>query len=104
MQSAFWHRFTATAHSPVGKSPDLFKIKLRAAPATTFAKNDVAFDDPTGCDHDAFADGLRKAIYNYMHGVGFEKDPRSWFGRARIPKAKVPPDLIRRALAGSGAR
>jgi radical SAM superfamily enzyme YgiQ (UPF0313 family) len=98
LQSAFWHRFTATAHSPVGRAPELFSIKLRAAPPATFAKNDVAFDDPTGCDHDAFADGLRKAIYNYMHGVGFEKDPRSWFKRGRVPKATVPPNLIKRAL------
>ncbi len=101
LQSAFWHRFTATAHSPVGKGPDLFGIKLRKAPRATFAKNDVAFDDPTGCDHDFFADGLRKAVYNYMHGLGLDRDPRSWFKRGRgvaIPKVTVAPDLIRRAL------
>src|SRR5678815_989150 len=64
IQSAFWHRFAATAHSPIGKSPDLYGIKLRKAPAHVFAKNEVAFDDPTGCDHDALAPGLRAAIYN----------------------------------------
>jgi len=104
LQSAFWHRFTATVHSPIGKQPELFGIKLRKAPKITFAKNDVAFDDPTGCDHDFFAQGLRKAIYNYMHGLGLEADPRSWFARrsgktALVPKASVPPDLVRRALA-----
>jgi radical SAM superfamily enzyme YgiQ (UPF0313 family) len=101
LQSAFWHRFTATAHSPVGKQPDLYGIRLRPPPATVFAKNDVAFDDPTGCDHDYFADGLRKAIYNYMHGLGLDSDPRSFFRRGRgvaIPKVTVPPDLIKRAL------
>ena len=97
LQSAFWHRFTATAHSPVGTSPAVYKIKLRAAP-TTFAKNDVAFDDPVGCDHDAFAAGLRKAIYNYMHGVALDADPRSFFPRGRVPKVTVPKDLVRRAL------
>src|SRR5258706_1768753 len=104
LQSAFWHRFTATVHSPIGKQPDLFGIKLRKLPAITFATNDVAFDDPTGCDHDFFADGLRKAVYNYMHGLGLDADPRSWFGRPRgkakaVPRASVPADLIRRALA-----
>jgi hypothetical protein len=102
LQSAFWHRFTATAHSPVGKSPGVYGIKLRKLPKITFAKNDVAFVDPTGCDHDFFADGLRKAIYNYMHGLGLDSDPRTWFPRKKgvtVPKAKVPPDLIRRALA-----
>ncbi|MBA3499203.1 MAG: radical SAM protein [Myxococcota bacterium] len=103
IQSAFWHRFTATAHAPIGKQPELFGIKLRAAPRSTFAKNDLAFDDPTGCDHDFFAEGLRRAIYNYMHGLGLEADVRSWFtarGRKRtpVPSTTVPGDLIARAL------
>jgi radical SAM superfamily enzyme YgiQ (UPF0313 family) len=99
LQSAFWHRFAATAHSPIGKQPELFGIALRKPPPITFANNDVAFDDPTNCDHDLYADGLRKAVYNYMHGLGLEADPRSWFPRkTRPPKVSVPPDLIRRAL------
>ncbi len=97
IQSAFWHRFAATAHSPIGKRPDLFGITLRKAPKITFARNDVAFHDPTGCDHDGLAPGLRKALYNYMHGLGLDEDPRSWFDAA-VPRARVPPDLIRRAL------
>jgi len=103
IQSAFWHRFAATAHSPIGRSPELFGIKARKPPTITFARNDVAFDDPTGCDHDFFAPGLRKAIYNYMHGLGLDADPRSWFGRrAKLPNVTVPPDLVRRALAAAG--
>jgi radical SAM superfamily enzyme YgiQ (UPF0313 family) len=99
LQSAFWHRFTATVHSPIGKQPELFGITLRPRPAITFATNDVSFDDPTGTDHDAFADGLRKAVYNYMHGLGLDDDPRSWFPRkSRAPKTTVPADLVRRAL------
>jgi len=105
IQSAFWHRFTATTHSPIGKQPELFRITLREAPAITFAKNDVAFDDPTPCDHDALAEGLRRAIYNYMHGLGLDEDPRSWFAPRRgrgpkLPATTVPPDLIQRALDG----
>ena len=107
LQSAFWHRFTATAHSPIGRAPELYGIRLRAAAPASFARNDLAFDDPTGCDHDALAGGLRKAVYNFMHGVGLDADPRSWFeprssrrrGAAKLPASRVPPDLIRRALA-----
>ena len=103
LQSAFWHRFTATIHSPIGKQPDLFGIRLRSGGPVTFAKNDVAFDDPIGLDHDVFADGLRRAVYNYMHGLGLDADPREWFRRRRrgqgIPEVTVPADLIRRALA-----
>jgi radical SAM superfamily enzyme YgiQ (UPF0313 family) len=98
IQSAFWHRFAATAHSPIGKEPKLFGITLSRAPKITFAKNDVAFVDPTGCDHDALAAGLRKALYNYMHGLGLDEDPRSWFDSA-VPRVTVPPDLIQRALS-----
>jgi hypothetical protein len=108
VQSAFWHRFTATAHSPIGRAPALYGIRLRPGPVATFARNDLAFDDPTGCDHDYFAAGLRKAVYNFMHGVGLDADPRSWFDpparrkrgqrTPQLPRVTVPPDLIRRAL------
>jgi radical SAM superfamily enzyme YgiQ (UPF0313 family) len=103
IQSAFWHRFTATTHAPIGKQPELYGITLRKQPVSTFAKNDLAFDDPTNCDHDFFAEGLRRAIYNFMHGLGLEEDVRSWFvpkkKRSTIPAPSVPPDLIQRALA-----
>ncbi len=101
VQSAFWHRFAATAHSPIGQQPDLFGIRLRAEPPVTFGRNELAFDDPTGCDHDGLGVGLRKALYNYMHGIGLDADVRTWFpgGRnARVPASKVRPDLIRNAL------
>ncbi len=105
LQSAFWHRFAATAHSPVGQKPDLFGIRLHAEPAVSFARNDLAFDDPTGTDHDLLGVGLRKALYNYMHGLGLDEDIRSWFApagrrsrKAAVPPTTVAPDLIRSAL------
>jgi hypothetical protein len=35
-----------------------------------------------------------------MHGLGFEKDPRAWFGKgfARLPRVTVARDLVKRAL------
>jgi radical SAM superfamily enzyme YgiQ (UPF0313 family) len=98
IQSAYWHRFSVTAHSPIGREPEKFGIKLLKAPAVSFAKNDLAFEDPTPCDHDAMGVGLRKALYNYMLGLGFENDTRSWFDK-KVPKAKVPADLIAQALS-----
>lgn len=106
IQSGFWHRFAATAHSPIGQRPELFGIRAAPAPVATFARNEIPFVDPTGCDHDQLGAGLRKALYNYMHGVGLEEDVRVWFEEAsrrrggRVPKPLVPPDLIQRALAG----
>ncbi len=100
LQSAFWHRFAATAHSPIGRDPELFGIQLRRQPRSTFARNDLAFDDPTGCDHDRLGEGLRRALYNYMHGVGLDEDVRSWFDgrRPRVPQATVAADFVRSAL------
>jgi radical SAM superfamily enzyme YgiQ (UPF0313 family) len=104
IQSAFWHRFAATAHSPIGQRPDLFGIRLRPEPEVRFARNEVPFDDPTGTDHDFLGEGLRKALYNYMHGVGLDDDVRSWFprrGKQKLPAAQVPRDLIKKAVGAS---
>jgi radical SAM superfamily enzyme YgiQ (UPF0313 family) len=98
IQSAFWHRFAATAHSPIGQRPELFGIRLRKEPPVTFARNEIPFDDPTGTDHERLGPGLRKALYNYMHGLGLDVDVRKWFDKKKIPAPKVPPDLISRAL------
>jgi radical SAM superfamily enzyme YgiQ (UPF0313 family) len=97
IQSAYWHRFSTTAHSPIGKNPEKFGIKLVDVPPVTFARNDLAFTDPTGCDHELLGVGLRKSLYNYMHGVGLDMDVRFWFDHT-VPKAKVRADLIERAL------
>jgi radical SAM superfamily enzyme YgiQ (UPF0313 family) len=105
VQSAFWHRFAATAHSPIGLAPDRFGIRLHAEPKVTFARNDLGFDDPTGVDHDALGTGLRRALYNYMLGHGLDEDVRRWFDepgarrRRKLPAPAVPPDLIERELA-----
>jgi hypothetical protein len=108
IQSAYWHRFTATAHSPIGLDPQRYGITLRPSPDVQFAHNDLEFDDPVGTDHDSLGSGLRKALYSYMHGVGLDEDVRMWFeprvkGRRRgafcVPATTVPPDLIERCLA-----
>jgi radical SAM superfamily enzyme YgiQ (UPF0313 family) len=101
IQSGFFHRFACTVHSPVGLRPGEYGITLKSLPKGGFAKNDVRFTDPTGTDHDALGEGLSKAIYNFMHGIGLEQDIRSWFP-IRVPRTKVARDFIERALAGEG--
>ena len=99
IQSGFFHRFTCTVHSPVGKNPEQFGVTLAPLPKVTFAKNDISFLDPTGVDHDVLGVALKKAIYNFMHGVGLEEDVRSWFS-TKVPKTTVNKHRIERALAG----
>ena len=100
IQSGFFHRFICTVHSPIGLNPQEYGIELIPLPEITFAKNDVAFIDPTGVDHDALGQGLKKAIYNYMHGVGFEIKAQSWFDGVgiAIPKTTIPKNFIQNAL------
>ncbi|WP_438978710.1 B12-binding domain-containing radical SAM protein [Polynucleobacter sp.] len=98
IQSGFFHRFTCTVHSPVGLDPAAYGIELVPLPPISFAKNDVAFLDPSGVDHDLLGVGLKKAIYNFMHGVGFEEDAHKWFDMSGIPKASVGRNKIAKAL------
>jgi hypothetical protein len=101
IQSGFFHRFACTVHSPVGRDPAAYGIRLQPLPVARFAKNDVAFVDPTGADHDRLGQALKKALYNYMHGVGLEQDVRHWFADIgmNVPRTRVARARIQRALA-----
>ena len=97
IQSGFFHRFTCTVHSPVGKHPEQYGVTLQPPPHVTFANNDINFTDATGVDHDVFGAALTKALYNYMHGIGLEQDVRNWFDD-EVPRARVPKSFVARAL------
>jgi radical SAM superfamily enzyme YgiQ (UPF0313 family) len=104
IHSGFFHRFACTVHSPVGQSPADFGISLLPLPEGRFAKNDVGFVDPTGTDHDALGQGLKKAIYNFMHGMAVDEDTRAWFSHlpGKVPKPTVNRHKIAKALAAAG--
>lgn len=100
IQSGFFHRFSCTVHSPVGQNPEKYGVQLIPLSPTSFAKNDIGFIDPSGVDHDALGFGLKKAIYNFMHGIGIEADVRSWFEdfEGPAPSTTVPRHQIAQAL------
>ena len=97
LQSAFWHLFTMTAHSPVGLDPAKYKVKKLTEEMGTFANNDILHTDPTGANHEIFGFGLKKALLNYMHGACFELPLQKWF-EFKIPKTTVAPDYIINAI------
>ena len=97
IQSGFFHRFSCTVHSPVGLNPQEYGIKLIPLPPVSFAKNDIGFIDPSGVDHEALGLGLKKAIYNFMHGIGLDEDIRDWFD-ILVPKPSVSRQQIVKAL------
>ncbi len=96
LQSGFWHQFALTAHSPVGLDPDAFGV-IPEIKEIGFAHNDIAFKDRTGIDHDQFSFGLKKSLFNYMHGLCFDFPLQEWFD-FKIPKPTVPKNLIVKAL------
>ena len=92
LQSGFWHQFAMTAHSPVGMFPEEFGV-IPEQNEITFANNDINFKDKTGIDHDKFSFGLKKSLFNYMHGICFDYDLQDWFD-FKIPNTKIPSDYI----------
>jgi len=96
LQSGFWHQFAMTAHSPVGINPEAFGV-IPITNEITFANNDIAFKDKTGIDHDKFSFGLKKSLFNYMHGICFEYNLQDWFD-FKIPRTKIEPNFIKNAL------
>lgn len=82
LDSAFWHRFVCTVHSPIGKNPQKFGLTLHPPDVPKdglFAVNTIPFYDATNTDHDSLGKGLKKALYNYMHGIGLKENVKTWF-------------------------
>ena len=98
IQSAFWHRFTTTIHSPIGKNPELYGIKVVGPTFKGFAQNDLIHEDPTGCDHYSYKEGLNKALDHYLNGNGFDVELQEWFDFKILPTT-LPKDLIKNYIA-----
>ncbi|ESU20609.1 hypothetical protein FCR2A7T_09150 [Flavobacterium cauense R2A-7] len=96
LQSGFWHQFAMTAHSPVGMFPEEFGV-IPESNEITFANNDIQFKDKTGINHDKFSFGLKKSLFNYMHGICFDYPLQDWFD-FKIPRTTVKPDFIYNCL------
>lgn len=96
LQSGFWHQFAMTAHSPVGLNPEEFGV-TPIKQEILFANNDIDFTDKTGINHDKFSSGLKKSLFNYMHGINFELPLQEWFD-FKIPRTTIHPDYIHDSL------
>ncbi|MCM2302959.1 MAG: radical SAM protein, partial [Flavobacteriaceae bacterium] len=96
IQSGFWHHFALTAHSPIGINPSEYLITPNYK-EISFANNDIEFKDKTGIDHEIFSFGLKKSLYNYMHGIGFELPLQDWFD-FKIPRTNIKKNYIQNCL------
>jgi len=96
LQSGFWHRFAMTVHSPVGIDPKDFAVKTIGTKGS-FANNEIEHEDPTGGAHELYGEGLRKSLFNYMHGIGFDIPLKEWFD-SKVPNTSVVKDYILKEL------
>lgn len=97
LQSGFWHQFAMTAHSPVGMYPERFGVVKETETIGTFANNDINYIDKTGIDHNKFSFGLKKSLFNFMHGICFDYELQDWFD-FKIPRTKISANFIEHAL------
>ena len=79
IQSAFWHRYAMTLHSPSGMRPETVGATILEVPMGSFANNEIAFTTPHEIDLDYYGKGLNLAIHNFMQGVGYDVPVREWF-------------------------
>jgi hypothetical protein len=98
LQSGFWHQFAMTAHSPVGMYPEKFGVVKETEAIGSFANNDINYFDKTGIDHNKFSYGLKKSLFNFMHGICFDYDLQDWFD-FKIPRTKIPAGFIEGSLS-----
>lgn len=97
IQSAFWHRFTTTAHSPIGLDPASHGLRIIGPEFGGFAENDLWHQDHTGETPDWLAEGLRRSMFNFLEQRGFDMDVRDWFDH-HTPKPRVAVSWIKRLL------
>lgn len=79
IQSAFWHRYAMTIHSPSGLHPDSVGAQSLQKQLNSFANNEIPFSTPLEIDLDFYGKGLNLATYNYMQGAGYDLDVKKWF-------------------------
>jgi radical SAM superfamily enzyme YgiQ (UPF0313 family) len=97
LQSGFWHQFAMTVHSPIGISPQSYKVQKVGPNFDGFAQNDYYHVDPTGTTHDKYSLGLANSLHAYMNGYGYDIPLQSWFD-FKIPRTRIQTNHIREIL------
>ena len=79
IQSAYWHRYAMTIHSPSGQCPESVGAKQVDSPKGSFANNEIPFITKPEIDLEFYGKGLNLATYNFMQGAGYDVDVKQWF-------------------------
>lgn len=97
IQSAFWHRFTVTAHSPIGLDPGAHGLRILGPTHQGFAENDREHEDRCGETPAWVGEGLRRSLLNYLERRGLDLDVRFWFDE-KVPCPRVSSRWLTRLL------
>ena len=97
IQSAFWHRFTTTAHSPIGLKPAAHGLRILGPEFQGFAENDLLHLDRQGETPEWLGEGLRRSLLNYLERRGLLLDVRQWFDHS-VPRPRVSSTWVRHLL------
>lgn len=97
IQSAFWHRYAMTVHSPSGCNPQAYGALCVDEERGSFANNEIGFTDGQNIDYEMLGAGLYKATFNYMNGLGFEVPIHKWFD-GFVPKTSISKNYIRSCI------
>jgi len=97
VDSAFWHQFALTAHSPVGCQPQKFGIRITGPDRGSFARNDLLYSDGTNYDPSIYSTGLKQALSNFMIGRELNKSVNNWFN-FKTPKTTVKKNFIAKII------
>ncbi len=93
IDSAYWHRYAMTMHSPMGADPSQWGVKRKSNALNALANNEVYFAENRGYNINIVGDGLREALDNYLAGAGLERPAHKWFA-CKAPATTVDPGLI----------
>ncbi|MFI3283400.1 MAG: radical SAM protein, partial [Rikenellaceae bacterium] len=97
VQSAFWHCYAMTVHSPTGCNPEKYRSRIVGNTDNPFANNGVEFTDDGNADWQTIGRGLKIATQNFMQGRGYDNPIKSWFGR-RFKNPQTPKNLVERIV------
>lgn len=103
VDSAFWHRFILTRHSPLfaewqaGARPELQAIE----PEWTFGSNDLSFAGEERFER--YGPALDEALGAWMDGERLDRPVTAWFPFS-VAKPSVPADLVARLAASARSR
>jgi hypothetical protein len=82
IDSAFWHRFALTVHSPVAADPEAFGISVidkTSEKSRIFAHNEIFYTEKDAPDWTIIGRALELAVVNYCEGRGLNKSVEYWY-------------------------